>query len=455
MAKSSFKSFVAFDNAATLKEANTGSSNARTFKGVTLIKSGLGNMRDRHLYTPDAMREAVEEGMFDDLSAYVDHPNEVEEKIQPERTFRDLIGVYRNPRFVREGSGATVVADLTILEPHDWIAKGIRELARMGLGHKAGISILGSGRTTPDKYRLEESGEEIDVHRVDKFLRLKSADIVTQAGAGGGFHNLLESARTREQEDMDPKALLNQISEAAAAGDLAKVKELSAKLNECGEVGEAETAETAEATEETKENFAKNNYAEKTEETEEATEEKTEETEEATEEADEVAEVETPCACKGEKVAEAKAMQVNKRKGHPLKPAGKRMTQGRKFGESDQTDDTAALRRENARLRAQLQGQQITAHINKSLKEANLDENVETKLRKRLARMTDPVQIDEEIAYHVALSESIQESVLSSFDEIEGAGSSIRENAGGGRATIADRFTATVESYGLKMKAKK
>jgi hypothetical protein len=155
---------------ALLSEANTGSSNGRVFRGVTIIKAGLGNMQDKHLYTPAALKKAVDAGHFTDLRAFVDHPRRSDERDQPERTVRDLAGVYRSPQFIEDDKGARVVADFHILASQDWLAQGIRELADMGLGDKIGISILGGGRTTKAKH-MTESGE-IPVDRVDEITRL-------------------------------------------------------------------------------------------------------------------------------------------------------------------------------------------------------------------------------------------------------------------------------------------
>lgn len=170
------------------------------FSGVTLIKAGLGNSRDRNYYPPATLERAVREGRFNKLRAYIDHPDSVSEEIQPERTVRDWAGIYTNARY--NADRKAVEADLHVFRSHRWLAETVEDLQRMGHGDMIGLSINGRGRTEPARRRLEEAGgEEVEVNEVRDFLELRSTDIVTQAGAGGGFAaEFLESARRRAQE---------------------------------------------------------------------------------------------------------------------------------------------------------------------------------------------------------------------------------------------------------------
>jgi hypothetical protein len=176
-----------------------GQEGGRKFTGVTLIKAGLGNSRDRNYYPPETLQRAVREGRFSKLRAYIDHPDEVSEQIQPERTVRDWAGVYTNARYNPERK--TVEADLTVFRSHKWLADTVEDLQRMGHGDMIGLSINGRGKTEPARRRLEEAGgEEVEVNEVRDFLELRSTDIVTEAGAGGGFvADMLESARRGAQ----------------------------------------------------------------------------------------------------------------------------------------------------------------------------------------------------------------------------------------------------------------
>lgn len=211
------------------KEASNG--RGKTYKGVTIIRAGIGNKKDRNYYPPDVLKESAESGVFEGLRAYIDHPDSVSEEILPERSIRDVGGLYRNTKFKESKNGGRVVGDLHILGNHKWLADMIDELIEIGASDKIGISINGRGQTKPARVKLAESGEEIDVNWLERFLDLRSADLVTEAGAGGGFQQLLESARgTKESNSMGKltKKELAELQEAAGKGD----KEALAKLAE-------------------------------------------------------------------------------------------------------------------------------------------------------------------------------------------------------------------------------
>jgi hypothetical protein len=425
------------------REANTASSNPRLFRGVTIIRSGLGNKRDKHLYPASAMKEAVDAGLFNDLRAFVDHPTSLEEQVQPERSVRDFCGVYRNPRFLAEGAnGGRVVADLHILKSHDWVASGIRELAEMGLADKVGISILGSGVTVPDKYR--EGDQEFEVSRVKKFSKVRSADIVTQAGAGGGFSNFLESAREEalEQTDMDPKELLKQIAEAAAAGDTAKVKELTAQITEASDEADDDKAE---------EKAADDAADDSDDEDEDGEEEAKETKDDAATTVTEESKVEEDCGCgKGKKkdVAEAAAGAA----AVATKKSGKRKKVGKKFGENESTDVTAlqaeldALREENATLKGQARAKTLQTHIAKRLGESKLPATAKDKLKSKLALMESQADVDAEVAFAEALFVGVAET---QFEEVEAGGGASHE---GQQSTVEQKLQEAVVGVGLKFK---
>src|SRR5687767_7575721 len=110
-----------------LMESRTGSSvkaanGRRVYPGVTIIKAGLGNQRDRNFYPAETLEAAVKAGYFKGLRAYADHPDALSEEMQPERTIRDMVGVYKEPRYVREGKGGRVVADLHLFRSAKWLS---------------------------------------------------------------------------------------------------------------------------------------------------------------------------------------------------------------------------------------------------------------------------------------------------------------------------------------------
>lgn len=245
----------------SLREANASpgaedAAGGHVYQGVTIIKSGLGNRRDRNYYPSPVLRASVDKGLFEGLRAYADHPSSVDEEIQPERSIRDIVGIYTNTRFVNEGAGGRVVGDLRILKAHKWLADMVNELIEVGHADKVGISINGSGQTAPSKVTLEESGEEVEVNELKQFVVLRSADVVTEAGAGGGFQQLLESARrgsvrgVKENGHMKTKTeIAEALKDAAEAGNLTRVKQLMGELQVLTEAGKPKAEDAAEGPE--------------------------------------------------------------------------------------------------------------------------------------------------------------------------------------------------------------
>jgi hypothetical protein len=217
-------------------KSRSASSGRRVYKGVTIIKAGLGNQRDRNYYPVETLERAVKEGRFEGLRAYADHPDSVSEEIQPERTVRDMVGIYTKPRFVREGrQGGRILADLNLFRSARWLSDTVDDLLDMGQADKIGLSINGRGRTVEKRIQLEEAADPLDVNYVEDFLVLRSGDVVTEAGAGGGFQHLLESARGRGKATEETAMKLNAaqrkaIKEAFAKNDLSALGKL---LKEC------------------------------------------------------------------------------------------------------------------------------------------------------------------------------------------------------------------------------
>lgn len=205
----------------------------RVYKGVTIIKSGLGNRRDKNFYPAETLEAAVRAGRFNGLRAFADHQDAISEEAQPERTVRDMVGVYNKPRFVRENKGGRVVADLHLFRSSKWLADNIDDLIDLGQADKIGISINGRGSTVERQIPMEEADSPVSVNWVEEFTVLRSADVVTEAGAGGGFAQLLESARDTKETAMKrlTETQKNSIKAAVDANDLDK---LQALLNECG-----------------------------------------------------------------------------------------------------------------------------------------------------------------------------------------------------------------------------
>ncbi len=177
-----------------------------------IIKEGMGNKVDRHFYSADLLARTVEK--FDGLKCYADHQTKTEESDQPERTIRKLIGYYQNPKVVTIEGKKAIVATLKIIEgeSYSWAWELVKEAAAFAKKFKnkdlVGVSINAWGKSH------EEEGTDGIINFVDDFSEVQSADIVTQAGAGGGFRlkesgkRLLEAVKkvlaTIKENDMNP-----------------------------------------------------------------------------------------------------------------------------------------------------------------------------------------------------------------------------------------------------------
>lgn len=433
---SAYTSFVeSASGGRALKHAADGRGH-RTFRNVTIIKAGLGNKRDKHFYPGDTLRDAVDAGLFEGLKAYVDHPTALDAQVQPERTLRDFAGLYEKARFLEDSGGARVVADLHILPAYRWLADSIESLVSLGHGDKIGISINGRGTTAPDRMVLSEGEEPVEVFRVKKFTALPSADLVTEAGAGGGFQQLMESAtgaasRVQHHGVKDMKATIQKDLAALIESGKIDPESLKALLEAHPEQTDADPGdEDADDDADVAEADDTDDDADDDADGDDADGDDTDDMTEAGDDAD--------CGCGG-KVREAGAVRGMPKgggKGMATKTA-KGKSVGRKFGEAN-----AAVRRleaENGRLRARVErlSEAVGLHdksrrIAKLLKESKLPPAVHGPLAKRLLRLSSEAEIRDEISFQRSLLESAADAVAADlgFDEIEGAGARFRESTG-------------------------
>lgn len=179
---------------------------------VIIIKEGMGNLADRHFYSAELLQKIV--SMFDGVKAYADHPSKTEESDRPERSIKDIVGYYHSPRVTMVEGKTAIAAILKINHgpAYDWAWDLVKEAAifakRFENRDYVGISINAWGASHP----VEHEGGIVNM--VDDLTEVQSADIVTQAGAGGGFRlreavkKALSKGRTQEGHYM--RELLNQ-----------------------------------------------------------------------------------------------------------------------------------------------------------------------------------------------------------------------------------------------------
>jgi hypothetical protein len=159
---------------------------------ATILREGPGNPEDRNAYTREALRGAVAGGLFEGLQCYANHPTPSEERERPERDVRQLVGHFREARYLEEGGAARVRAKFVPIEGpgYEWVTSLIESALGSVPGRPLiGISIDGYGHA-PDQQEI--NGRTYSMVR--EVTHLGSADIVTRAGAGGQFHRRLQEA---------------------------------------------------------------------------------------------------------------------------------------------------------------------------------------------------------------------------------------------------------------------
>ena len=151
---------------------------------VIIIQEGMGNSRDKHFYTKEALQKSYRR--FDGAQCYADHPTRTEEADRPERSVRDIIGYYMNPQSIDFNGKTAIKATLKIAEgdSYNWAWDLIKEAINFQKLYPdkdlVGVSINADGVTHPGE------GEDEDIiHYVDEITEVFSSDVVTKAGAGG------------------------------------------------------------------------------------------------------------------------------------------------------------------------------------------------------------------------------------------------------------------------------
>jgi hypothetical protein len=143
---------------------------------VWRVKVIEGNRRGSSAYYPKEVVEAGANLFAKGTRVYGDHPTMDEKWNRPERSYKEIVGVFESDS---EFDGNDLYANVRFFTKHQ---QEIKELAEAGV---IGMSIRASG----------DVEETADGPVLKAFTSVTSVDVVTTAGAGGGFDKLLESAR--------------------------------------------------------------------------------------------------------------------------------------------------------------------------------------------------------------------------------------------------------------------
>lgn len=214
------------------------------FRAV-LLQEGLGNFGDAYFYSKAALDTAAP--IFEGKKIYADHPSSLDEQIRPERSVRDVLGHFENVHVeLMEDNRSQLVGDVVILpdESFKWarslMAHAVEFHSKFPDKEFIGLSINASGDAEPValseylkndlpnsvKLKLAEAQEKgIETIRIVSVISdAVSCDLVTEAGAGGGVKNYLESNKNNlsKGDKMDPKEKEEKkeaIEQPAVGGD--------------------------------------------------------------------------------------------------------------------------------------------------------------------------------------------------------------------------------------------
>jgi len=184
---------------------------------VWRIKVIEGDRKGSSAFYPKEVVEAGADLFAKGTRVYGDHPSQDQKWNLPERSYREVVGVFESDS---EYDGKDLYANVRFFSDSQQF---IKERAEAGV---IGMSIRAAG----------DVEETADGPVLKAFTSVTSVDVVTTAGAGGGFDKLLESAREvsasesvaesqkkKEESTMDPKleAALDALVEATKASTTA------------------------------------------------------------------------------------------------------------------------------------------------------------------------------------------------------------------------------------------
>lgn len=261
-----------------LKEADATTKKGKRFR-VAIIKEGLGNLSDAFYYSREALETA--KPVFEGKKCYANHPGKDEQENRPERDVREAIGHFENCEVVTDDDGCAMLeADLVTIEgeDYDWA----RALCLHSIDYKEkhpdeefiGLSINASGESTSqeaekvlesapsaarEKIQEAMANGKDEIRVVSAITDCVSADLVTEAGAGGKILKLLENNKPnlkrensmsddkeKQHDDADQdKALMSDMikkhmgdDEEVTEADAASIGEMKQAYESLGHEGE-------------------------------------------------------------------------------------------------------------------------------------------------------------------------------------------------------------------------
>lgn len=171
---------------------------------VVLITEGLGNLRNKNYYGPEAIASAP--AAFEGGPCFIDHPSESEDKDIPERRVRNKCGYFKNLRIEQvmdRGTGRMLAA--CVGELHlDLSESGVLAYGKAitALHYQQefpaspreyiGLSVNADGKAERRTMTIE--GRSLAVNYITRFAEGGGADVVTSPARGGRIVAVVEDS---------------------------------------------------------------------------------------------------------------------------------------------------------------------------------------------------------------------------------------------------------------------
>lgn len=159
---------------------------------TVIMTEGMGNKKDRHFYPASTIQRDYKK--FEGKASFVNHQDEEEAQIRPERDLRDQIGWWENVKVSEDGREMTaaLVFEKTTVGQY-WFDKcksAIDYSTRYPGQVWFAVSINADGRT-----HIEQTPDGEDMNVVDEITEVDSVDLVTKPALQTKFIRVLESYR--------------------------------------------------------------------------------------------------------------------------------------------------------------------------------------------------------------------------------------------------------------------
>jgi len=196
---------------------------------VRVIQAGLGNLSDMYYFDRAALASLVP--LLEGAKIYADHgPRESTDA----RSVRDIIGYYGEVAVGEADGVAEITATAHVLDGDatTWAWDLLRSAAERSGPDLVGISISANGESEPakidvvlaeisdspakEKILAAKSQGKTIVNRVRKFLGPVSADLVSEAGAGGRIMSVMEGEMKETDETSGETIALPPMGEGEA-----------------------------------------------------------------------------------------------------------------------------------------------------------------------------------------------------------------------------------------------